>query len=630
MHDVSTLNTGLSPLMRSLYSLYMMPEIPGTHVFSLTSAPGLSFYEDSHSEPLGLAASQSCFALPGTEADTLNLGQHWRSRAGDVYGSHEPIFVHSSFSVQQVIELTAGDLVMVQPGGRLGHVPVYLDAARGCAYAPSDPHQSAFQSSSEIRYCVFISLKPSHVVYDYIPHRQIGVSPSPHEFQNTPSMTPSSVNSTFSSLSNSTSSFPAQFDGNSSLYSPFPSVDHSEYWNSVLGQELESLSPLASPFAPDDYATHITPDVEMESPSEFVSCQSLRKPKTDRRVALLGVLQQLRGLKFTVIDLITFIINGEDGFQGYNNTLFSPRYRDLLIGLLERLIQDKKGRPIVSDWMFPHALHLVCEKIHGEMEAAKLDLRMSTGNVTPEFIEQWDIHQIMKPNDTMPMLQIILEAAGESKASSAKPKSPKSKNRSTALLIIMAQIHFLRSRNSAKVPIGLGLQSWACGTSRQMIDVLHRTGLTVSYASIASMVQALADRSIERAKAASFLPHALAYDNINILSSIFVEQGPNAMSKVQSGTFAVVYELLNSCAEDMDIRPLVENLRRSSPLDISSLRMTPQAAQSYVSQTAITIIQILSKYVDGFETQLTDAYLQRPQRQPLPVGHKTTFCHDFP
>jgi hypothetical protein len=241
---------------------------------------------------------------------------------------------------------------------------------------------------------------------------------------------------------------------------------------------------------------------------------------------------------------------------------------------------------------------------------------MSTGNITPEFIEKWDIHQIMNPvgNNMMPMLWTVLEAAGESKASSAKPKSPKSKNRSTALLIIMAQIHFLCSRNSAKVPIGLGLQSWACGTSRQMIDVLHRTCLTVSYASISAMVQSLADRSIEQVKAASLHPHALAYDNINISSSIFVEQGPNAMSKVQSGTFAVVYELLNARAEDMDIGPLVENLRQSSPLDISSLRMTPQAAASYVSQTAISILRILSKYVNGFEVQLTDAYLQCPQR----------------
>jgi hypothetical protein len=102
------------------------------------------------------------------------------------------------------------------------------------------------------------------------------------------------------------------------------------------------------------------------------------------------------------------------------------------------------------------------------------------------------------------------------------------------------------------------------------------------------MVQALADRSIERAKAASLLPHALAYDNINISSSILVEQGPSAMSKVQSGTFAMIYELLNARAEDMKIQPLVDNLRRSSPLVISDLHMTTRARESYVSQMAVT------------------------------------------
>ncbi|KAH9010956.1 hypothetical protein EDB83DRAFT_2234192 [Lactarius deliciosus] len=321
------------------------------------------------------------------------------------------------------------------------------------------------------------------------------------------------------------------------------------------------------------------------------------------------------------------VIDGNGEFEGFRNALFSPRNRDSLTGLLDKLALDEKGWPILSNWIFPHALRLVCNKIHVEMEVAKPHLRMNMNNVSPEFIERWDIHQIMGPlsHNITPTLRSVLEAAGESKISMSRPKSAKSKNCFTASLIIMAQLHFLRSRHSAKVPIGLGLQAWACGTSRQMIDVLHRTSLTVSYPSVATMVHSLADRSIERAKAASLLPHALAYDNINISSSIFVEQGPSAMSKVQSGTFAVIYELLNARAEDMDIKPLAENLRRSSPLEMSALRMTLQARQSYMTQMAISIIQILMKYVKGFEQQQSDAALQHPKRRPLPDGHKTVF-----
>ncbi|KAH9172598.1 hypothetical protein EDB89DRAFT_1850933 [Lactarius sanguifluus] len=383
--------------------------------------------------------------------------------------------------------------------------------------------------------------------------------------------------------------------------------------------------PPTLPSVPVDCAIHLIPDVETTSPRDLVGRQ--RRPKSQRKASLLRILRELQGLKCTVIDLLTSVIDGNGEFEGFRNALFSPRNRDSLTGLLDKLALDEKGWPILSNWMFPHALRLVCDKIHVEMETAKPHLRMNMNDVSPEFIERWDIHQIMGPvsHNITPTLRSVLEAAGESKISMSKPKSAKSKNRFTASLIIMAQLHFLRSRHSAKVPIGLGLQAWACGTSRQMIDVLHRTSLTVSYPSVATMVQSLADRSIERAKAASLLPHALAYDNINISSSIFVEQGPSAMSKVQSGTFAVIYELLNARAEDMDIKPLAENLRHSSPLDISDLRMTLQARQSYTTQTAITIVQILMKYVKGFETQQFDTALQHPKRRPLPDGHKTIF-----
>jgi hypothetical protein len=98
-----------------------MSEIPSTHVFSLDSSIGLGFFGDYCLDHLDLAASQSqgqyCFALSGRSADTWNLGQCWQSQAGDVYGSHKPIFVHLRLSVQQLIELMAGDQVMVQPGG---------------------------------------------------------------------------------------------------------------------------------------------------------------------------------------------------------------------------------------------------------------------------------------------------------------------------------------------------------------------------------------------------------------------------------------------------------------------------------------------------------------------------------
>ena len=191
----------------------------------------------------------------------------------------------------------------------------------------------------------------------------------------------------------------------------------------------------------------------------------------------------------------------------------------------------------------------------------------------------------------------------------------------------MAQLHYLCSMYSAKVPIGLGLQAWASGTSRQMISVLHRTCLSVSYPSIASIIHALADHSIERARDVSMSPHILAYDNVNISSSIFVEQGPKAMSKVQSGTFGVIYELAGACAasEDMRILPMMTNFQRSSPLVISDLCPSLDSMRSYAAQSAVNVVHILTTYVKGFDSQLLDASLQHTPRRPLPAGHKTVF-----
>ncbi len=71
------------------------------------------------------------------------------------------------------------------------------------------------------------------------------------------------------------------------------------------------------------------------------------------------------------------------------------------------------------------------------------------------------------------------------------------------------------------------------------------------------------------------------------------------MSKVQSGTFAVIYELVNARPEDMQIQPMVENLRKASPLKLEDLTPSLSALKSYRDQTAVRISRVLAKYVDG-------------------------------
>ena len=142
----------------------------------------------------------------------------------------------------------------------------------------------------------------------------------------------------------------------------------------------------------------------------------------------MTILHDLQELRLTAVDLLVAVINGNGEFKTFRNTLFSLKNHTSLVGLLDTLVQDKKGCPIVSDWMLLHVLGLVCDKIHTEMEAAKPCLQMNTGNVSLEFIEHWDIHKVMGPvaNNITPTLTSILDAAEEYKASCSKPKSEKS------------------------------------------------------------------------------------------------------------------------------------------------------------------------------------------------------------
>ncbi|KAF8258365.1 hypothetical protein EI94DRAFT_1815493 [Lactarius quietus] len=226
----------------------MTSKIPGTGVFSLGSALGLTFSGDSRPEPQDFAANKSCFAVSGSYADTQNLSQHWRAQAAAASGSHEAIFVHSDLSAQQVTE--AVNMVATNPPER--HLErLGRDDACSHIYAAEDPHQGSFSISSKDRYNgTFLS--PHYPPYD------------------TPLMTPCSVDTGFTGLSNNSSSFSMNIDAFSSSQPTLPSAYDLQCWDPASEQELPLLE---SPFAPMDYSMHLTLDVEMSPPSEFISRQ---------------------------------------------------------------------------------------------------------------------------------------------------------------------------------------------------------------------------------------------------------------------------------------------------------------------------------------------------------------------
>lgn len=114
------------------------------------------------------------------------------------------------------------------------------------------------------------------------------------------------------------------------------------------------------------------------------------------------------------------------------------------------------------------------------------------------------------------------------------------------------------------------------------------------------------------------------YDNINISSSIFVEQrGAATPAKVQSGTFGILYGLQSATLNDLKIQPIVQQYRSCTGLSPPDVCLSRDQLTHLQHQFSVIILRVLFKHCDGYSKYISDAALQPLPRRPLPVGVKT-------
>ncbi|KAF9470445.1 hypothetical protein BDN70DRAFT_821376 [Pholiota conissans] len=372
---------------------------------------------------------------------------------------------------------------------------------------------------------------------------------------------------------------------------------------------------------PDFFDEQRLISAESDAPRKFIT----------KAQAISSIHEILRDAKLNITFLLLDILETAAG-DGPVSLPGKAFYRDTnaanIHRLLDLILENKKGSKIMKKWMYPHAVSLVCETIHTEMEAAKKYLFMTTAQTSPEFIETWDINAIMDPisQDITPTWTSVLQAATESRFSQCKKSDKPDLFRKTTQHIISTQVHYRRSSCSAKVQIGLGLMAWSTGASKNLINVLHKAGLSKSYTSIGKTISSLHKFSIEQAREISRGPHVSTYDNINIPSSDRLEQCPDAMAKMQIGTLPTLYALDNVDPNHLKLAPILENLKKACSLKLGDLRPSKDAAMAYLFQTSVNIVKVLFKYSNS--ENLSDALVNHPDlqhkpRRPLPKNHKT-------
>jgi hypothetical protein len=191
--------------------------------------------------------------------------------------------------------------------------------------------------------------------------------------------------------------------------------------------------------------------------------------------------------------------------------------------------------------------------------------------------------------------------------------------------IIFNQLLYQRSNRNVGFAIPFGFFLYATDTSRQVIDALFRCRLSVSYDSLTDYIPSLATKCLNKARCVSSGPHLLAYDNVNLSTSIHVEQvGEDTPAKVTSGTFGIIYELRNGSIEHTKLRPILQRLRAGPSLNFfEDIVPSPDQANSVASQLRTTIIHILIKHCPDFKTYENHPDLSYLPRRPLPHDYRT-------
>lgn len=195
---------------------------------------------------------------------------------------------------------------------------------------------------------------------------------------------------------------------------------HSWYSESSVPHSPPPFTPLS---VSDSHLDH-TPD-ELRDIS--YATRRRRQPKVSKKEFVRKKFGEFYDAKISLPEILSYIIDSaNDTFEGYRNAFLMSKH---LFPFLNQIFADEKGRRLIEEWMLPHAVELVCEKVHAEMEEAKPQLKMGTADVTPEFITHWDINGLMNSvGKKTPTWSRILEAATEEKSAQLKPKTAKSRN----------------------------------------------------------------------------------------------------------------------------------------------------------------------------------------------------------
>ncbi|KAJ7635638.1 hypothetical protein B0H17DRAFT_911043, partial [Mycena rosella] len=275
----------------------------------------------------------------------------------------------------------------------------------------------------------------------------------------------------------------------------------------------------------------------------------------------------------------------------------------------------------------PHALDLICDRISSQADrmVKALSTHKSVSELTPKYLRSWSLKDSVAgaADRHAPDLVRVLKCALTTKKAIQKNKK---KSNETACYTIVGQIITRRSQYAPDFAGPISMMWWANGCSREAIEILCNIGLSKSFDTTKTLIASTANYCISDARELAHGPdgYLFNYDNVNLSTSIFVEQRDSAPAKMQSGTYPIIYRLRNPNPAALNLSILLARAQNATDLDFNT-DLCPSFEQSRAAhhQFCSYVIRVLCRYEKTFSPRQDEPALQSPPRRRLPDDYKT-------
>ncbi|KAH0832143.1 hypothetical protein J3R83DRAFT_13053 [Lanmaoa asiatica] len=145
---------------------------------------------------------------------------------------------------------------------------------------------------------------------------------------------------------------------------------------------------------------------------------------TARDEHIRQALQILRQGRISLLDCLFDVLDPSKQEFAVQRRNFLANSSGKFTRLLDLIFETDSGRKHLLDWMEPHAIDLVSDRIASEMDDVKRRLGGTVTSITPESLRIWDINTFIGSvvNEKAPITGRILQTAAQTDRAKQKNK----------------------------------------------------------------------------------------------------------------------------------------------------------------------------------------------------------------